>query len=419
VALAVGTLVGGVLAYLFFALVTRGLGADAAAPVSVLWTYWTVAAAVLTFPLQHWTIRTLAADGHEGTVARSRGRIWGGAVGLSVFSGVVAYVGRDVLFRSDAVAFPAMIAGLTAGACLSGLVRGGLAGRGLYVATGMAVAAENVVRVVLAGIVTILGGGAVAFGAVLTVGSLSGLLWRASLRFEASEAVGAPLGSPLALASGLAVGSLISQIVLTGGPVVLAAIGGSPDDVTSLFIALAVWRAPYMVALGVAPQLTPRLTQLAMGGDAGRLRWIRRWSALAVVAGSVVAATIGATLAGPLIRLVFGPDVGLDAVALALIGVGTAVGLGNLLLLLILLAHGRSRFVTAAWVGGLGTAVLWIALLPGAPLSRVVGAFVAAQGVAFVLQVTAGAAALRQSAPAADVTAAAEAASAQAPPGTL
>lgn len=416
-ALAVGTLVGGALAYIFFALVTRTLGADAAAPVSLLWTYWTVAAAVLTFPLQHWTIRTLAADGHEGSVARSRGRIWMGAVGLSVFSGAVAYLGRDILFRGDGVAFPAMVAGVTAGACLSGLVRGGLAGRGLYVATGAAVAAENVVRVVLAGIVTLLGGGAVAFGAVLTVGSLSGLLWPASLRFQAPEAGGTPpLASPLALASGLAIGSLISQIVLTGGPVALAAIGGDADDVTSLFVALAVWRAPYMVALGVAPQLTSRLTRLAVGGDAVRLRSIRRWSVLAVAVGSAAAATIGAALAGPLIRLVFGPDVGLDAMTLALVGVGTAVALGNLMLLLILLAHGRSRFVTAAWVGGLGTAALWIALVPGAPLGRVVGAFVAAQVVAFALQVTAGAAALRQSVTAPQVTTAARP---QAPQGTL
>jgi hypothetical protein len=101
---------------------------------------------------------------------------------------------------------------------------------------------------------------------------------------------------------------------------------------------------------------------------------------------------------------------------LALVGVGTAVALGNLMLLLILLAHGRSRFVTAAWVGGLGTAALWIALVPGAPLGRVVGAFVAAQVVAFALQVTAGAAALRQSVTAPQVTTAARP---QAPQGTL
>ena len=39
----VGAAVTGVLAYVVFALTTRALGSDAAAPVSVLWSYWTLA----------------------------------------------------------------------------------------------------------------------------------------------------------------------------------------------------------------------------------------------------------------------------------------------------------------------------------------------------------------------------------------
>ena len=60
-ALAAGSLTSGVLAYVFFAISTRALGAEAAAPVSVLWTYWSFAAAALTFPLQHWITRSVAA----------------------------------------------------------------------------------------------------------------------------------------------------------------------------------------------------------------------------------------------------------------------------------------------------------------------------------------------------------------------
>ena len=64
VVLAAGSVVSGLLAYVLFALVTRGLGAEVAAPVSVLWTLWTFAAAALTFPLQHWITRSVVA-GHE------------------------------------------------------------------------------------------------------------------------------------------------------------------------------------------------------------------------------------------------------------------------------------------------------------------------------------------------------------------
>ena len=45
------------LAYVFFAAVTRALGAEAAAPVAVLWAWWSFAGAALTFPLQHWIAR--------------------------------------------------------------------------------------------------------------------------------------------------------------------------------------------------------------------------------------------------------------------------------------------------------------------------------------------------------------------------
>ena len=52
--LATGSIVSGVLAYAVFALTTRALGSEQAAPVAVLWTYWGLSAAALTFPIQHW-----------------------------------------------------------------------------------------------------------------------------------------------------------------------------------------------------------------------------------------------------------------------------------------------------------------------------------------------------------------------------
>ena len=58
--LALGSAASGLLAYVFFATVTRSLGSAAAAPVSVLWAYWSLAGAALSFPLQHWIARTVA-----------------------------------------------------------------------------------------------------------------------------------------------------------------------------------------------------------------------------------------------------------------------------------------------------------------------------------------------------------------------
>ncbi len=64
--LAVGSLVSGLLAYVFFALVTRALGAGPAAPVAVLWAWWSFAGAAITFPVQHWISRTAALAGRRG-----------------------------------------------------------------------------------------------------------------------------------------------------------------------------------------------------------------------------------------------------------------------------------------------------------------------------------------------------------------
>jgi len=83
-ALATGSALSGLLAYVFFAATTRALGAQAAGPVSVLWSYWTFAGAALTFPVQHWIARTVAAHG-EGAVrsaARSLGVVTGTAAAV-------------------------------------------------------------------------------------------------------------------------------------------------------------------------------------------------------------------------------------------------------------------------------------------------------------------------------------------------
>jgi O-antigen/teichoic acid export membrane protein len=386
VVLAGGSAAAGLLAYVFFALVTRSLGAERAAPVSVLWTYWAMAAAVLTFTVQHWTIRTLAHDRHEGTVARSLPMLVLAAGTLSVASGVVAFLFRDQLFADRGLVYPALVAGITAGSFFMGLIRGALAGRRRYLATAGSLAGENTVRVAAGAGVALAAGGPELFGAALVLGHLVGLVWLGSLRFVDPGAGDATVvRNPLALVSGVAGGSLLAQVVLTGAPVVLAAAGGAPAAVTSLFVALAVWRAPYLVALGVTPQVTQVLTRLATRGDTRRIRLAQWLTVLGVACCGLVAAGVGTTVLPPVLRAAFGPDVELPPAELTALGVGTAVGLGNLVLLLMLLAFGRSRAASASWLVAVAVAAGWTALSPLSPEPRVVAAFVLAQGTAFVL----------------------------------
>lgn len=384
VVLASGSAANGLLAYVFFAVTTRSLGADHAAPVAVLWSYWALAAAVLTFSVQHWVIRTMAHDGDAAAVARSMPRIAAVAGALSLLAGLVAFAFRETLFDDGGVAFPVMIAAVTAGSLFAGLVRGTLAGRGRYHATAASLAGENLIRVVAAIVVAAVGGGAEAFGLALVVGSLLGLVWLRSLPFDAGGRTAAARG-PLAMVTGLAGGSLLAQVVLTGAPIVLAAVGGAPAEVTSLFVALAIWRAPYLVAIGVAPQLTTALTRLVV-----QARWRQVTQLRAAVVGSTalgagLAALVGATVLGSILRAVFGSDVEVAGGQLAALGVGTAAALGNLALLLLLLALGRPRAASVAWIVALAVSGGWILLSTMAPLERVVLAFLLAQLTAFAL----------------------------------
>ncbi|MCI0687888.1 MAG: hypothetical protein L0Y54_11720 [Sporichthyaceae bacterium] len=380
-----GSVLAGLLAYGFFALATRSLGAAGAAPVSILWSFWAVAAAVLTFPVQHWTIRTLAHDGHEGTVARALPKIALLAAGLTVLVGLVAYVFREELFGDRGVAYPALVAAITAGSLFLGLLRGALAGRQRYIATAATLVGENSLRVTLAIVVAIAGGGAKAFGVALACGPIVGLVWIGSLRFARGQESAPGLRSPLALVSETVGGSLIAQVVLTSAPVALAALGGAPDQVTALFVALAVWRAPYVIALGVTPKLTGGLTRLVVNGKAEQLTKLRALTVAGAVAAATVATLVGATVFEPLLQLAFGSDLDLETWALVAVGIGTAIALGNLVLLLFMLALGRSGATTAAWALAVVVTAAWLGFSTLDPTSRIVTGFVIAQATAFVL----------------------------------
>src|SRR4051794_22959631 len=141
-ALALGSVVSGLLAYLLFALITRGLGAQAAAPVSVLWTLWAFAGAAFTFPLQHWITRTVVA-GHEGDVRRAAAVVSGLVVAAALVLGALAWLVRDQLFHRDDGWFPLMVVLVTLGSAAIGVVRGGLGGRGRFEAVAWSLVAEN------------------------------------------------------------------------------------------------------------------------------------------------------------------------------------------------------------------------------------------------------------------------------------
>ncbi len=384
-ALGVGSLLTGLLAYVFFALSTRTLGAAAAAPVSVLWTYWSLAAAALTFPLQHWITRSVAANEGEGAVQRALPGVALVVTVIGVVAGLVSWLGRDVLFHRDDPWFPVLVVAVTIGSGLIGVVRGGLSARRRFVSVAGVLVAENAARC-LAALMLVLAQlrAAVGFGICLAGGSLVGLLWPSALRFAAGQGRQSD-ESPLRFLSGAASGQLVAQGVLTGGPIVLALSGGSAAQVTALFAALALFRAPYMLAIGLVSQLTGRLTTLVVRGRRSALRRVRLAVVVSTAVGVLVAAVVGA-LTGPwLVRLVFGADVVIGQLPAALVAVGSALALANLVLAVMILAQDRSGTLARAWLAASagGAVVLLTASIE--PLTRTCWAFATVEALAFVV----------------------------------
>jgi len=381
-ALAAGSAVSGVLAYVFFVLATRALGATAAAPVSVLWTYWSFAAAALTFPVQHWIARSVAAHKSEGAVYDALPRV-AAAVGVAALvSGGLAWLGRDSLFHRGDPWFPLLVVCVTLGSGFIGVVRGGLSARHRFSSVAWALVAENGVRCLVATALIVVGAHAsLSFGICLAIGSLVGLLWPSSFRFS-SEGSDGDHESPLVFLGGAAGGQLIGQAMLTGGPVLLALSGGSPQDVTALFAALALFRAPYTLALGLVSQLTGRLTTLVVEREHRSLRRVR----VAILGSTgvllMIAGALGAFVGPWLLPLIFGRNVQTDWLPSMLVAIGSALALANLVTTISIMAQSRSHAIARAWaLASIGGAVAFLAI-PEPPLLRTCWVFVAAECIA-------------------------------------
>ena len=371
-ALTVGAAVGGLLAYAFFATVTRALGAGPAAPFALLWAVWTYASAALTFPVQHWATRAVVVSGGEGEVRAALPAVAGAATALAVVAGVVSHLARGVLFPGGGGWFPLLVAATTLGAAATGLVRGVLAARGRLVAVAVTLVGENALRTALALLLALgaagpLGAadpGPAAYGACLVVGYVACLAWPSVWRLHPGPRGAGGARPVLAVLSAASAGQLVGHAALTSGPVVLAALGGAPVAVTALFAGLALFRAPYTLLVGAAGGLTGRLAEHVAAARPAPLRAFRTRVALLALLAPLPAAAFGALVGPWAVRLVFGPDVEIGALACALVSAACTAAMGNLLLGVLLLALDRAPALTRGWL---------LALLPGAAVLVVGG----------------------------------------------
>jgi hypothetical protein len=257
-----------------------------------------------------------------------------------------------------------------------------LAGRSRFLATATALGGENLLRFAFGLAVVAVGATVGWYGAAILTGSLVILAWPSALRFEGPAVTGV---SPVAFLGNVAGGTVIAQSVLTAGPVVLSLVGGTRDEVTSLFTALALFRAPYIVALGLAIRMTATLTDLATAGRAADLLRIQRRMIAAGLATMVLGGAGAAAIGPAVLRIVFGDEVDLTRAACAGLAVGSLAALATLGLTLLQMTDGAGRRVLRTWATALAAGVVTMVALPLEPLPRVVAAFLASELTAFAL----------------------------------
>jgi hypothetical protein len=221
----------------------------------------------------------------------------------------------------------------------------------------------------------------VAFGVGLVAGQLMVLVWPSTFRLGAEEHED-PVPAWHRFVAGASGGQVLAQVVLNGGPVVLALVGGAPADVTGLFAVLALFRAPYTLAVGAVSPMTTWLTvQVLERRDDVLRRYLLGVLGLTTL-GAVVAGLLGWSIGPWLVRLVFGGDVAVADSVSAVVGVGSALALGTLALSLLTMARGRPARMAAAWVVAALVGAAVVILSPGDPALRVAAAFAAAELVA-------------------------------------
>ncbi len=369
-ALTVGSIVNGVVAYAYVSLGTRTYGAEAFAPIAVLWTFWAIATATLTFPIQHWAIRTITAEETTATV-RGSWKILSVATGLvSLVLGGVAWWFGESLFGQTGTAYPAIVVGIVIGSAYLGLVRGLLAGQTRFVAAGTLIGAENVSRFLAGFLAVALGWSVVAFAAALMIAPIAATPW---MRLGAPSRRSVDLRA-ITFLGGLAGAVLIAQILLNAGPAVLSAIGGSAAATTAFFSALALFRAPYLVALGLTTQITGPFTKLSIERDVSKLDRVLRSIVTFTAAAAIVAYVFGRTAGPSIVSFIFGSDVVVSATHAAWISAGATMALAALILTLLLIGHGAFGEAALLWFGALLLAIVPL-LGSTSPADRTVAAF--------------------------------------------
>ena len=393
-----GTIIAGIATYAWQAGGTRTLGKTAFAPVANTWTLYFLIVTILLVPIEQFATRTIAAGRSGGThLARALRTIAVVLLTASVIVAITSYLLRFSLFGGSA-GYALVSCAIVLSLGQLAICRGILVGRRNFAAYGWVTGLDSTIRLLIGLPLVLLTHSPLAFVWTIPLSSLVALAWirewpdgsrtepGAGLEASVESEHGVPVGRFLATTVG---GTSAAQLLLAGGPLLLALLGGSESDVTVLFVTQTACRAAFLMATPVGARCLPSLTRIAVRRDYQRLGKIALW----LLGGSVVtAAAVGsaaAIVAPPLIAALFGSGVRPTPIVAAAMASGTVLAIGNLGLNQILVAAARTDRITVAWWLAVAAAMTWVLLGPGNPLHRVSAGFVLGELVALLALVLA------------------------------
>jgi O-antigen/teichoic acid export membrane protein len=383
----IGSLLAGILAYVFQVAGGRALGSAAFAPIANLWTLQYVIMAILLFAIEQYEVRAVAAAG--GDVRALHGAwplLWAIVIVVAVGATGLLFVFADKLLQGEADL--ALVGGawvITAGAF--GMVRGIYGGRAEYRMSGIATAADWVGRILFALLVLVAFASTRNLAWTLAAGAVPFLIWwwlRGRSQRAAHTTAAPEAARPGSYLAGLSFANGSLQLLLGIGPLVVVALGESPSAVSAFFVTTALTRAPFLIGIGFVPRVLTPLTRMAEAGDYAHVRGL----AWLVVGGTLALAAItgaAAFVLGPwVVGLLYGDEFVVSALATAAAASAVIVALGALGLNQVVLAEGRPLALVPAWTIGLVAAVAAVVLMPLDPLPRVAVAMLVGQVVAVV-----------------------------------
>jgi O-antigen/teichoic acid export membrane protein len=388
-----GTLIAGITTYAWQAGGTRTLGKTAFAPVANTWTLYFLVVTILLVPIEQFATRTVAAgeDG-EAHLAKALSTIATLLLVASIAIAACAYLLRASLF-DDTPGYALVACAVVLSLGQLALCRGILVGRRRFGAYGWITGLDSVIRLLVGLPLVLVTRSPLALVWTIPLSSLVALAWirewplekRSGTRSSTDTSRGLERGVPIKQFLATTVGGTsAAQVLLAGGPLLLAIMGASGSAVTVLFVTQTACRAAFLMATPAGARSLPPLTRIALSADYRRLGDIAVRLSVGALVCAAVLGSASLIVTPPLIAAVFGSSVRPSALVACTMAAGTVLAIGNLGLNQILVAAARTHRITAAWWIAVGAATVWALGAPGSPLQRVSTSFVLGELVALL-----------------------------------